>query len=126
MELISGLIRTIARIAAADPNDDPQDLFQQVRPLLSKVALATQADASKTELEVGKTQGKNSLYCVYLRRGAIISKDILNRLKREEDNFNSIKWSSKAIMLYLWWPYKVPEDTGPTAPTAPVVPGTEP
>ena len=126
MKLITDALRIAARnLIAAPPepdvNQDPQELFKQIRPLLNKLALGALADASKTTLMTGQTKGKNSLYCVYLRRGTEITPDILNRLKRNEDFFDSLKWSAKAMMLYLWWPYSTPAVPG--APAVPAAPG---
>jgi hypothetical protein len=118
-------IKDLAGIIAADPNDDPNDLFRQIRPLLSKMGIANMSDPSKTELVPGKTQGKNSLYKVTLRRGAQITPTEIDRIKREEKALESAQWSEKAIEFYLWYPYKAPEEApAPGTPPPPGAPGT--
>jgi hypothetical protein len=125
MKCFSEIFRVVAgRVIQAqpetDPNDDPQELFKQVRPLLNKLALGALTEASKTELMIGQTKGKNSLYCIQLRRTTSITPDTIDRIKRNEDNFDSIRWSSKAMQLYLWWPYETPAETpGAVPPPAP-------
>ena len=114
-------IRNLAGIIAADPNDDPNDLFQQIRPLLSKMGIANMTDPSKTELVPGKTQGKDSLYKVTLRRGAQLSSVEIDRIKRQEKALETIQWSSQAMEVFLWWPYKAPEEA--PAPGTPPTPG---
>jgi hypothetical protein len=118
--------RTAAPIApTVDPNKDPQYLFQQVRPLLSKMNLANVADGSKTELIIGKIKKTDSLYQVTLRRQAIITEDHIERIKRLANNFESLQWSSQAIRVFVWYPYIEKAQTlVPGAPGSPsVVPG---
>jgi hypothetical protein len=115
-------IRDLVGIMAADdPNDNPNDLFSQIRPLLSKMGLANKADPSKTELVPGKTQGKNSLYKIVLRRNAQLKENEVDRIKREEKALESIQWSAESIDVYLWYPYKAPEvATPPGTPGTPI------
>ena len=111
---------------AVDPNKDPQYLFQQVRPLLSKMNLANMTDPAKTQLETGKTnKAGDSLYRVTLRRTATITDDQIERIKRFESNFESIQWTSLAIIVYIWYPFVAKAQTeAPGAPGAPsAVPG---
>lgn len=89
---------------------DAQELFRQIRPLLSKLQIATMADGDKTELVEGKSQGKNSLYKVVLRRTAQLDDNVIERLKRNEENFESMQWSQQALEVYLWWPYTPPAE----------------
>lgn len=120
---IAGPIRELARVVAqGNPNEDPQELFRQIRPLLSKMGLAVIADASRTEIVVGKQRKNDSLYKVTLRRIAQISGDNIERMKRYVDNFESMQWSAKALELYLWYPYKSAEEDSSKTPSAPVVP----
>jgi hypothetical protein len=114
-------IRNLAGIIAADPNDDPNELFSQVRPLLTKMGIANMSDPSKTELVTGKTQGTNSLYKVTLRRGAQLSSTEIDRIKRQEKALETIQWSAQAMEVFLWWPYKAPEEA--PAPGTPPTPG---
>jgi hypothetical protein len=111
---------------AVDPNKDPQYLFQQVRPLLSKMNLANMTDPSKTQIETGKTNKTgDSLYCITLRRAATITDDQIERIKRLETNFESIQWTSLAIVVYVWYPFTPKAQAiTPGAPGAPsAVPG---
>ena len=107
---------------ATDPNDDPEALYQQVRPLLTKMGLQNMADRMKTRIEVGQSQGKNSLYCILLRRNSEIVPDTIERIKRSNDFFSSIKWTSKAMEVYVWNPYTSPTE----APTRPGIPPAAP
>jgi hypothetical protein len=111
LERLSDSLRRVATlILAQNPNDDPQYLFKQVRPLLSSMRLANIADAGKTELIVGKTDPKgNSLYQVLLRRTAEITPDIIDHIKREEKNLEYIKWSSNGMEACVWEKYVPPE-----------------
>jgi hypothetical protein len=118
---ISKPIRDLAKsLTAADPNDDPQELFNQIRPLLSKMGIANMADASKTQLMPGKTKGEDSLFKVVLRRSAQITSDEIDRIKRQEKALETVQWSSQAMELYLWHPYKAPEEAIP--PGTPAIP----
>jgi hypothetical protein len=107
---------------ALDPNNDPADLYGQIRPLLSKMGLQNSVINNKTQLMIGQTEGKNSLYCVYLRRQESLTPDMISRIKRNESNFKEMKWTAEAISIYLWYPY-VAETTAPVAPPA-GAPGT--
>jgi len=89
---------------------EPQELFRQIRPLLTKLQITTMADAGKTELVEGKIEGENSLYKIVLRRNAQLDGNVIERLKRNEKNFSLIQWSTQALELYLWWPYTVPQE----------------
>jgi hypothetical protein len=116
-------LRSLVKILIAqdDPNDDPNELFRQIRPLLSKMGLANIADPSKTELVPGKTKGKESLYKIVLRRSAQIGQKEIDRIKREEKALETVQWSEKAIEFYLWHPYIAPEKATP--PGSPMTPG---
>jgi hypothetical protein len=115
-------LRDLAKIIAQDdPNDDPQGLFRQIRPLLSKMGIATMTDASKTELVPGKIKKEDSLYKITLRRGAQLTEDIIEKIKRQGDNFETMQWSSQALEVYLWYPYKAPQEA--EAPGTPPAPG---
>jgi hypothetical protein len=111
---------------AVDPNKDPQYLFQQVRPLLSKMNLANITDPAKTQLETGKTnKAGDSLYRITLRRAATITADQIERIKRLMSNFESMQWTSLAIVVYVWYPFVAKAQTlAPGAPGSPsAVPG---
>jgi hypothetical protein len=106
-------------IQAQDPNDDPIALYAQVRPLLVKMRLHNITVPNKTELMIGKTQAKNSNYCILLRRQGEIDSTIIDNIKRNEKNLDKIVWHSAGIKVYVWWPYNAPAEEG--APTAPGV-----
>ena len=108
-------------IEAQDPNDDPMALFAQVRPLISKLGMVTMVVPNKTELMLGKTQAKNSNYCIQLRRTAEITPTIIDRIKRMEKNLDLFIWDQAGIKMYVWWPYTPPAQEG-APPVAPVGP----
>lgn len=127
MKTITESIRKLSKLLIAqDPNDDPQELFRQVSPVLSRMGIKNMADRNKTELMEGKTKGDDHLYKITLRRNAQITDDQINRLKREDDAFEALQWSSQAMEVYVWAPYAPPaEEEGaptPAEPGAPPVP----
>ena len=121
---LSGSIKSIAfnMIKADDPNDDPMALFAQVRPLISKMGMLVMVVPDKTELILGKTQAKNSNYCILLRRKAEIASIIIDRIKRVEKNLDRIIWDSAGIKMYVWWPYIAPAQPGAPTPAGPAGP----
>jgi len=120
MYMISESVRRLAKRVtaqpAADPNEDPMELFGQVRPLLVKMGLANMADRMNTSLVTGQSQGKNSLYRILLRRNSEIIPDTIERIKREIKSLQAIKWTSKAIEVYVWCPYVTPAEEAPVTP----------
>jgi hypothetical protein len=122
-DTIRALVQTMKLAVAPmalDPNDDPAELYKQVRPLLVKMGLSNLTDKGKLQLVEGMTQGLNSQYQVCLRRGAVIDKDIITRIKRNESYFEKIVWDSRAIQVFVWYPYKPPEAA--KTPAAPGIP----
>lgn len=115
------VLRRLAMILAQDdPNDDPQELYRQVLPLLRRMGIDNMADRSKTEIVPGRTEGDKSLFKITLRRNAVITDDTIERLKRFDDNFEDLRWSAAAMELYVWWPYEAPQEATPAgAPPAP-------
>jgi hypothetical protein len=104
-------------IQAQDPNNDPIALYAQVRPLMTKMRLHTITVPNKTELMIGRTQGKDSNYCILLRRQAEIDSVIIDNIKRNEKNLDKIVWHAAGIKVYVWWPYSPPAEEGtPPAP----------
>ena len=133
MKIKSDLLKKLSRIieSAATPgatlsaptDEKPNDIFEQVRPLLMKMGLNNMIDRTKTQIVEGQAQGSNSLYSLTLRRNAQITKNEIERIKRNEDYLNVIQWSAKAIEVQVWWPYKTPaERATPTRPGIPTVP----
>jgi hypothetical protein len=121
---MAGFLRAIASkmVGAAGPNDDPMALFAQVRPLIAKLSMVTMIVPDKTELMLGKTQGKNSNYCLLLRRPSEIDSTIIDRIKRYEKSFDRIVWDSAGIKMYVWWPYIPPAQPGEPPPATPAGP----
>jgi hypothetical protein len=110
LERLSDCLRKTAKfVYAEDPNDDPNYLFQQVRPVLSEMYLHNIAVNRKTQLIPGQSNSKKeSLYRVLLRRTAEITPDIINRLKRAEKNLDYIKWHAEGMEVYVWATYEPP------------------
>lgn len=109
IQRLSDVIRLAAyKLAQDDPNNDPNDLYRQLRPLLTLMGLANIINRGKTKLELGQTQGKDSLYCVLIRRENSITPDIIARIRRNDKQFNYIKWNEEGLEVYLWYPYKAP------------------
>jgi hypothetical protein len=101
-----------------DPNEDPIYLFSQIRPLLGKLRLANLCIDNKTQLMTGQSRGKDSSYCVFLRRTTQITSDIINRIKMNLNQFQYLVWSENAIEIYLWYPYvPPPQQQTPTTGT---------
>ena len=123
---ITAALRNLAYRFAADPNKDPNRLYQQVRPFLQKIALSTGIVNNKTQIKPGITnKAGDTMYTVLLRRNTILVADNINRIKQQEENFASIEWSSQGIELNIWWPYITEEEeitpqTGKRAPGIPI------
>jgi hypothetical protein len=119
MKTVAESIRKLSTlIEAQDPIEDkPNNIYRQVHPLAIKIGISNMVDRSKTEIIEGMVQGTNSLYRLILRRNAQLTKDVIERIKRNEDYFNVIQWSAKAMEVQLWWPYESPEEK--KAPPAP-------
>jgi hypothetical protein len=130
-DLLKDLSRIIesADIPGATPAEKPDEVFAQVRPLLTKMGLINMTDRTKTAIIQGQVQKKNSLYQIVLRRNAQITKDTIDRIKRNEENLNVIQWSARAIEVQVWWPFNptpnaapAPEQPQPVPQTAPPTP----
>ena len=121
---LTNIMKALASVMvqAQNPNEDPMVLYAQVRPLLVKMGLNNIVIPNKTELMLGKTQAKNSNYCVLLRRQAEIDSVIVDRIKRVEKNLDKIVWDTAGIKIYVWWPYKPPAEPGVPPPAAPAGP----
>lgn len=96
---------------AQNPNDDPQGLFNQIDDNLSKMGLKNLADRNQTQLIIGKTNTKKeNMYRILLRRQAEINSGIIEKIKREDDTFETMKWNSKGIEVFVWGPYTPPAE----------------
>lgn len=94
-------------VTAADPNDDPGELTQQIKPYLNKVQIK-QILPGETQIVPGKTNPKGeSLYRVTIRRGYVIDMNIIERIKREP-GFEGLEWDNKGLLLYVWYKYEAP------------------
>jgi hypothetical protein len=111
MNNISDFIKKLSRsLIAQDPNEDPQELYRQVRPTLNNLGIANITDRNRTQLIVGQTQGDDSLYKIVLRRDAEIDDNVIKRLNRNIKKVKEIKWSSQAIEVLVWAPYTAPAE----------------
>lgn len=125
MKTVAESIRKLSTlIEAQDPIEDkPNDIYRQIHPLAMKMGISNMVDRSKTEIVPGMVQGKNNLYKLVLRRNAQLTKDEIERIKRNEDFLNVIQWSAKAMEVQLWWPYESPEEKkSPSAPRTGIPP----
>ena len=112
-------LKTTEARTAADPNNDPNELTAQVRPVLQKMNIYNMTDKGKTELVPGQSEERGmetyNLYKITLNREAVIDDDIISRMKRETANFESMEWTNKALCVYVWGPYQAPEVETPPA-----------
>ena len=100
---------------AQDPNDDPQDLYSQIQPILRNMGVSNLVDRRRTQLIVGKNRGNDNLYQVVLRRNAEIDGEVISRMNRNVNDIEVMKWTPQAIELYIWAPYRAPEEELPEA-----------
>ena len=136
MKRKSDLLKDLLRIieAAATPgatptapiDEKPNEIFEQVRPLLTKMGLVNISDRTKTAIIEGQVQGKNSLYQIILRRNAQITSDTIDRIKRNEAYLNVIQWSARAIEVQVWWPFNAAPDKATPIPARPGIPPAVP
>lgn len=123
---LSNKIREIAFIlnktAQLDPNDDPQELSNQISDVLSDLGIKNIIERNKTQIFMDQQNAKKEyLYKVLLRRNDEIESDIVGDLDQESKNFERLKWTSKGNEVYLWGPYtlsvteekETPEIPGP-------------
>ena len=124
---MSDLLKNLSMRISVDPVlEKPNEIYEQVRPLATKMGLNVMVDRTKTSIIEGQIQGKNSLYNLTLRRNAQLTADTIDRIKRNEAYLNVIQWSAKAIEIQLWWPYQAPAAVTPAAPARPGVPPVAP
>ena len=102
---LSAALRYTALRMAADPNDDPNDLYKQLRPILTKMNIHGKVDRSKTVITEQTDDKKNRLYRVQMRREQQLSDKEIERINRERDSFEKIDWDPKGLMIYIWAPY---------------------
>jgi hypothetical protein len=103
---------------AQNPNDDPQELFNQVLPLVRRMGINNMVDRNRTQIIPGRTRNEDSLFKIVLRRNAEFDPETIARINRNSDNLEVIQWSAQAIEVYVWWPYEAPPgETVPEAPT---------
>ena len=111
---LASKIREIASIlqsknALNDPNEDPDELYNQISPLLGKLGLKGRIDKGRGDIVIfmDKKKGDEYLYQVKIRRAETMDKKDIDKFDRE-DFVDSFKWDSDAILLYLWGPYTLP------------------
>jgi len=122
-KLITEPVRDIALKISV--NESSNDIYSQIRPLITKLGLSADIDRQRTEIIPGQVQGENQLYKLYLRRKSVINEDVISRLNRNKAFFNQIMWDSVSIILQLWYPYTAQEQTTEnltpiTTPSAPL------
>lgn len=97
------------KVAQADPNDDPQELFRQVQPVIRPMGISSNMVArNKTELIAGQTRDGDSLYKLLIRRDVEFTDDTIKRLNRNVSDFNYLKWEPAGMNLFVWAPYQAP------------------
>ena len=70
---MSDLLKNLSMRISVDPVlEKPNEIYEQVRPLATKMGLNVMVDRTKTSIIEGQIQGKNSLYnltlyCLYSR-----------------------------------------------------------
>lgn len=107
------------RIAADDPNKDRNELFRTIRPTLTKFQIQNLLIPNKTEYIPGETNSqKLSKFEVTFRRQNPITKDIINRIKRNEDYFESLRWNSQGMIMTIWAAFEETQEVSPA-----IVPG---
>ena len=117
LERLSFSVYQIAKLIQAQ-DESPMDLFALVRPILSKMGIANVVQNNKTAVTGETNPKKERLYQILLRRDAIITDDIINRIKRNEEAFERMGRSKSGEMeIYIWGPPK--EQTDGPAPIAP-------
>jgi len=127
-------IRTTAyKIAQpVETNEEPADLFmrEDILPVLKKMNIANIAEKRKTVLLDTKKEGMRhliNLYKILIRRKDAVTPDNIERIKREIENLQDIKWSNDGIEFYVWGePYLAPEEEKKPAPGPTPVPPTPP
>jgi hypothetical protein len=121
MDSLAGRIRSvIAQEPETDPNDDPQELYRQVLPLLQQMGLQNMVQRGKTRIITDQVQGNLRLYCITLRRDAKLTGDQIARLNRNVKKFSYIEWNQEAIQVYVWNPYETAVTAPAAMPAAPV------
>jgi hypothetical protein len=103
LERLSDHIKKISALIVAE--DNPRDLFNQIRPTLNSMGLTNLCDQTKTEIITGHVDKDRSLYKILLRRTSEINSKIIERMNREKNDINVAKWSKDGIEVYIWSKY---------------------
>lgn len=103
------LANVLRSILSYDPNDDPNALYRQIRPILVKMGIANKVNRPKTEIMEDTNKKGDRLYKIILRREDTLTDNEITRMKRLEDNFEDLKWSQAGVEIYLWAPFKAPQ-----------------
>jgi hypothetical protein len=87
-----------------------QELYAPLRPILNKMGIKSNV-IQDIELYGEVAQKDMRLFCILLRRQADIDWDTIVRLRMNgADYYKSMIWDSKGIHLYIYGPYKAPEE----------------
>jgi len=95
---------------------DPLELFRNIQRTLYKMGVRPSMILQpQTKIIEGEVKKGLSLFQVTFRREADVTDDTIDRIKRNKENFKSIEWNPKGMVLTLWAPYKKDENQVPTA-----------
>jgi len=98
---------------------DPQDLFRQVRPMLSRMKLHNLVERRKTALESYPDRTGEAVYRVTIRRNDKIEDDQIAGINREVESFEGLMWTNDGMVAYVKAPYEAPPAEEPGTPEGP-------
>lgn len=102
--------------AQDDQKLDPLELFRNIQRTLYKMGVKPSMILQpQTKIIEGEVKKGLSLFQVTFRRNADVTDDTIDRIKRNKENFESIEWSTKGMVLTFWAPYKKDKNQVPTA-----------
>lgn len=123
---ISTLLRDTARSMTALGAEvyKPEDLWEMVLPSLKELQIHNLASGMKrfTQVHLDQSQGTERLFEVCLARDAVITPQVIERIKMHLDKFHSMKWDSQAIQVFVWATYVEPEAKTPATKAPPGMP----
>jgi len=103
--------------APNDPNEDPMKIFGTIRPILTKMGIVNLLIPNKTNYIAGDVNPqKLNKFEVMFRRERQISREILDRLKRNEANFESLQWNAQGMIMTIWASFSEAQDVAPVTP----------
>ena len=93
----------------------PAELFADVTPLLREMGITPALFQQQyTQVEPTKLKKDNVLYWLFVDREKLITPDVIARLNRHKENVEGLLWSSRSMILKLWYPQ---------TPATPLAPG---